>query len=142
MRTLAKCTRGVPPSLRSAGPLISPHPGGSCLVGKVKITASVRFVQTQKCKSGCWDPPIDPTRLVSIHESHSLWRCGPETQFAPLTFRHFSQCSQVYGHAPGGQLGRALSGTRSRITRMSGFSRLHSLGKSKAELCDKYQYAN
>ena len=104
----------------------------------MKNTVSLRFSQTQKSELGREAAPIGPIHFAIMLESPAGGGCGLLNDSERATFRHICQWSSVTGHAPGGQLGRAFSGTRSRTTRMSGFSRLHSLGKSKAKLCDKF----
>ena len=108
----------------------SPNPPGR---PEHENTASVRFSQTQKSELGREAAPIGPIHFAIMLESPAGGGCGLLNDSARATFGHFA-------HAPGGQLGRP-SQARDRALREGGFSRLqcHSLGKSKAELCD-YNY--
>ena len=70
-----------------------------------------KFSEAQKSYPGC-----RAARLVNVFESQPLCRCGPETRFRVLSFRHFSQCSQVREHAKSGQPEGLLTRSRGAVS--------------------------
>ena len=103
--------------------------------GERKNTASVSFGQTQKSEMRCRAAPIDLTHLVNTHDSTQTRRCGPLSDCATAIFRARSAQCFLYEHAlsgqPEGPLRHAIAWS----------CMVHSLGKSKAKLCDKEQVA-
>ena len=108
------------------------RPRPSALLGNVKNTACVTNGQSQKSELGREAAPIDPIHFVIMLESPHEGGCGLLSESVPATFRHLCQCSHLYVHAlsgrPEGPLRHAIAWS----------SILHSLGKSKAKLCDNY----
>ena len=103
---------------------------------KVKNTASLTFNQTQKSELRCRAARFFFTHLVNTRDSTQTRRCGPLSDCATAIFRARSAqclvCEDALSGRPEGPLRHAIAWS----------SILHSLGKSKAKLCDNHRTQN
>ena len=81
----------------------------------MKNTVSVTFSQTPKSELGREHADIDPIHLVIMLDSPHEAGCGLLNDSERATFRHFSQCSQVYEHAKSGQPEGLLTRDRTEL---------------------------
>ena len=81
----------------------------------MKNTACLRFSEIQKSELGREAAPIGLIHFAIMLESPAGGGCGLLNDSERATFRHFSQCSQVYGHAKSGQPEGLLTRDRTEL---------------------------